>query len=167
MWKHPCSGIREQTLVFPGCFHLRATMSQHDLGILRGEFPAEETSAVCGKQADDVRKLVQERKDLGAKRASYIEIKVQQLRGAEPSQSSIFRDNAHAGSELKESSSAVDCDRGAGTCLLDGTGHIGLLIQPPPLSVLDFQSVLGTAFVDRIAQRSEFPHSVWFGLLEP
>ena len=52
-------------------------MSQHDLGILRGEFPAEETSAVCGKQADDVRKLVQERNDLGAKRASYIEIKVQ------------------------------------------------------------------------------------------
>ena len=70
-------------------------MSQHDLRILRGEFPAEETSAVCGKQADDVRKLVQERKDLGAKRASYIEIKVQQLGSAEPSQSSIFRDNAH------------------------------------------------------------------------
>jgi hypothetical protein len=44
-------------------------MAQHDLRILRGEFRSEAASAVCGKQADDVRKLVQERSDLGVKRA--------------------------------------------------------------------------------------------------
>jgi hypothetical protein len=44
-------------------------MAQHDLRILRGEFRAEATSAVCGKQAGDVRKLVQERSDLSVKRA--------------------------------------------------------------------------------------------------
>jgi hypothetical protein len=44
-------------------------MAQHDLRIVRGEFRTEGTSAVYGKQADDVRKLVQERSGLGVKRA--------------------------------------------------------------------------------------------------
>ena len=44
-------------------------MAQHDLRILCGEFRAEATSAVYGKQTGDVRKLVQERSDLGVKGA--------------------------------------------------------------------------------------------------
>jgi len=88
--------MQEQTLAFPGCFHLRATMSQHHLRILSGEFPTDETSSVCWKQTGHVRKLVQERNHLCAKRASYINIKVQQLGSAEPSRSSICRNNAHA-----------------------------------------------------------------------
>jgi hypothetical protein len=64
-----CSGIQEQAFVFPGCFHFPAAMPQHDLRILRGKFRAEATSAVYGKQTGDVRKLVQERSDLGVKRA--------------------------------------------------------------------------------------------------
>lgn len=70
-------------------------MSQHDLRILRGELLADETSSVCWKQAGHVRKLVQQRNHLCAKRASYIDINVQQLGSAEPSRSSISRNNAH------------------------------------------------------------------------
>jgi hypothetical protein len=58
VWKRPCSGIQEHTLMFSSCFHFRAAMPQHDLRILRGEFPVRDTFAVGGKQADDVRKLV-------------------------------------------------------------------------------------------------------------
>src|SRR5260370_29556173 len=92
---------------------------------------------------------------------------MQQLGCAEPSRSSILRDNAHARSELKESSLAIDRDRGTSARILDGTRHIGLLIEPLPGGVLYFQGVLGTAFVDRVAQRSELSRSVWLGLLEP
>src|ERR1700737_4299797 len=166
-WKRPCSGIQVQAIVFRGCFHFRTAMSQHDLRILRGEFPVEDALAVWWKQADDVRKLVQERTDLGAKRASYIKINAQQLVRVEPSRSSIIRDNEHTRSELKESPFAVDCDGRAGTRILDGTGHIRLLIEPSPGSVLYFQGVLGTAFVQRVVQRSELPRSVGFGFLEP
>src|SRR6266446_3795665 len=151
-WKRLRSGIQGQSFVFPGSFHLRATMLQHNLGILCGEFLAGDVLAVCGKQADHVRKLMQKCKHLSAKRASNVQIEMQQLGCAEPSRPSILRDSAHARSELKESSLAIDRDRGTSARILDGTSHIGLLIEPLPGRVLYFQGVLGTAFVDRVAQ---------------
>jgi hypothetical protein len=72
------SGIEQRVFVFPGGLHFPATMPQHDLRILRGEFRSRDALAVSGKQADDVRKLVQEGSDLGAQRAPRIEINVQQ-----------------------------------------------------------------------------------------
>src|SRR5712691_4573754 len=110
---------------------------------------------------------MQERNNLGVKRPSYVQIEMQQLGCAEPSRSSILRDNAHARSELKESSLAIDRDRGTSARILDGTRHIGLLIEPLSGRVLYFQRVLGTDFLDRVPQRSELSRSVWFGLLEP
>src|SRR6266568_3177019 len=110
---------------------------------------------------------MQERNNLGVKRPSYVQIEMQQLGSAEPSWPSISRNNAHTCPELKKSSLAIDRDRGTSARILDGTRHIGLLIEPLPGGVLYFQGVLGTAFVDRVPQRSELSRSVWLGLLEP
>src|SRR5258708_35237922 len=92
---------------------------------------------------------------------------MQQLGCAEPSRPSILGDNAYTCPELKKSSLAIDRDRGTSARILDGTSHIGLLIEPLPGRVLYFQCVLRTAFVDRVAQRSELSHGVWLGLLKP
>ena len=86
--------IQRQARVSPGCFHLRATMSQHDLRILCGEFTSSQTSAVHRKQAGDVREFVQQRNHLCVGRPSNVEINVQQLGSAELSRTSIRRDNA-------------------------------------------------------------------------
>jgi hypothetical protein len=45
-------------------------MSQNDLRVLRGEFPAGQTSAVGWQQTGDVREFVQQRNNLRATRAS-------------------------------------------------------------------------------------------------
>src|SRR5882762_2779410 len=45
--------IQQQARVSRGCFHLHATMLQHDLRVLRGEFTSGQTSAVHRKQAGD------------------------------------------------------------------------------------------------------------------
>jgi len=92
-WKYLGLVFQEQIRVFPGRFHLRATMSQHDLRVLRGEFTSSQTSAVHRKQAGDVRKFVQQGDYLCVKRASYVEINVQQLGSAELSRTPIRRDN--------------------------------------------------------------------------
>src|SRR5882762_6437879 len=159
--------IQQQARVSRGCFHLRATMSQHDLRVLRGEFTSSQTSAVHRKQAGDVREFVQQRNHLCVGRPSNVEINVQQLGSAELSRTSIRRDDAQTGSELKESASAVNRDSGPGTCALNGTGDIGLLIPPSFISALYFQSVLTTGLVDRIVQRSKIPHCIRFALPKP
>src|SRR5258708_28489353 len=99
---------------------------------------------------------MQERNNLGVKRPSYVQIEMQQLGCAEPSRSSILRDNAHARSEMKESSLAIDRARGTSARILDGTSHIGLLIEPLTVRHLYYQRVLRTSFVDPIEQRNEY-----------
>src|SRR6266481_86255 len=142
-------------------------MSQDDLCVLRGAFTPSQTSAVHWQQTGDMREFVQQRDYLCVKCASHVEINVQQLGSAQQSRASIRRDNAQARSDLKESASAVNRDSGPGTCALDGTGDIGLLIPPSFIRALYFQSVLATGFVDRVMQRSEFTQRVRFALPEP